>query len=239
MYKYEIIKLIILLAISLQCFGQKNINKDMLYPDSNISIEYHNDFTKAHYPTRISKFIKKPITYGGIVFLGNSITEEGNDWEVKFNKKGISNRGISGDITDGVLARLNEINFYKPKAVFLLIGLNDLWSLHENGVPSINYIENNIINIVNGIKNGSPKTKVFVQSILPTKNSQFISPINRINNFLSLNENNYNYQFIDLHSSFINSKGLIKSNLTYDDAHLTENGYKLWVENIKDIVNSL
>ena len=37
------------------------------------------------------------------------------------------NRGISGDFTNGVLARLEEITHYKPKAIFLLIGVNDLF----------------------------------------------------------------------------------------------------------------
>jgi len=211
---------------------------DTLYPNSNLLIKNHNDFTKKHYPKRIAEFRKTPLINGGIVFLGNSITEQGEDWGTKINMDGVSNRGISGDITDGVLKRLNEIFFYKPKAIFILIGLNDLWSFYKNlGVPSIDYINNNLIKIVTAINNGSPETIVFVQSIMPTRNNFFVSPINEINNFLKLNESKYNFQFIDLHSSFLDSEGLLKFDLTYDDAHFNKKGYALWTENLKDIIS--
>ena len=58
-----------------------------------------------------------------IIFIGNSITEGGKNWSEKFNIPNIRNRGISGDVTDGVLERLDEIIFFKPKAVFILIGI--------------------------------------------------------------------------------------------------------------------
>ena len=69
-------------------------------------------------------------------------------------------------MTDGVLARLDEIIFFKPKAVFLLIGINDLWNVSPN-IPDIEYIGNNIIEIAKRIKQKSSKTKVYVQTILP------------------------------------------------------------------------
>jgi len=232
--------LLVLMFVPLVSFGQNEIDYDILYPDRSILIKFHNDFTKNHYPNRIAEFKKNPLSSMGIVFLGNSITEEGGDWGKKINMDGVSNRGISGDTTDGILERLNEVFFFKPKAIFILIGINDLWSFHNDlGVPSINYIENNIIKIVKAINNGSPETMVFVQSILPTKNAFFVSHINKINNFLKQNKNKYDFEFIDLYSSFVDSKGLIKFDLTYDDAHLNEKGYAVWVENLRDIISLL
>ena len=66
------------------------------------------------------------MNFNEIVFIGNSITEGGKNWSEKFNIPNIRNRGIGGDVTDGVLERLGEIIFFKPKAVFILIGINDL-----------------------------------------------------------------------------------------------------------------
>ena len=43
---------------------------------------------------------------GGIVFLGNSITEQGGDWGKRLGWSSLKNRGISGDVTEGVLRDL-------------------------------------------------------------------------------------------------------------------------------------
>jgi len=75
-----------------------------------------------------------------IVFLGNSITQDDN-WDSLFNNHAFYNRGISGDVTDGVLQRLGEIVYVKPTAVFIEIGINDLF----NNSLSAERTANNII----------------------------------------------------------------------------------------------
>ncbi|MAJ52268.1 MAG: GDSL family lipase [Flammeovirgaceae bacterium] len=220
-------------------FSQAQLAYD-LYPSRDIIIKYHNDWTKKHYLERIEEFRKDPLGTGSIVFLGNSITEQGKDWGEKFGFKNLKNRGISGDVTDGLLARLDEIYFYKPKAIFVLIGLNDLWNFYNGeGIPSRTYIGNNIFKIIKKINVGLPETLVFVQTILPTRNDFFVDDIIEINKFLKRNDDDLNFQIIDLHSSFVDSEGLLKIGLTYDDAHLNKRGYDLWVECIKHIVHSL
>jgi hypothetical protein len=57
----------------------------------------------------IREFKSNPLNFNDIVFLGNSITESGKDWSKRLNYPNIKNRGIGGDVTDGVLARLDEI----------------------------------------------------------------------------------------------------------------------------------
>ena len=54
-----------------------------------------------------------------------------------------------------------------------------------------------------------------------------------------MNEDNSIYKVIDLYSAFANDKGFIKSDLSYDGVHLSERGYKIWVDFIKPIVHSL
>lgn len=60
-----------------------------------------------------------------IIFLGDSIIDFCN-WHELFGKYNIKNRGISGDIINGVIDRLEEIVETKPKKIFLMIGTNDL-----------------------------------------------------------------------------------------------------------------
>ena len=60
-----------------------------------------------------------------LFFKGNSLTEQAGDWSKRLNIATVKNRGIAGDITYGVLQRLNEIWYYKPTAVFILIGINE------------------------------------------------------------------------------------------------------------------
>ena len=58
------------------------------------------------------------------MFLGDSITE-GGLWDAWFQELPALNRGIGGDTTEDILARLDSA-IDQPTAVSLLIGTNDL-----------------------------------------------------------------------------------------------------------------
>ena len=82
------------------------------YKKSELRIPNHTPDQKEFYYKRCADFDKMPIGFKKIVMLGDSITEGGEDWNKYFKSNNIVNRGISGDTTLGVLARLNEIYFY-------------------------------------------------------------------------------------------------------------------------------
>ena len=100
------------------------------------------------------------------LMLEYQITAEGEDWGRRFGYSKIKNRGIGGDVTYSVLARLDEIIYFKPRAVFLLIGINDLWN-NTPTIPKPAYIGTNIIKIADIIKRRSSDTKVYIQTVLP------------------------------------------------------------------------
>ena len=129
---------------------------DSLYPPLSLMIPYHSDWTKVHYPERIASFKKDPLKAGDIVFLGNSLTEQAGDWSKRLNNPIIKNRGIAGDVTYGVLQRLNEIWYYKPTAVFILIGINDMF----NESLTADYIAANNLKIAEIIRSKSPNTNL-------------------------------------------------------------------------------
>ena len=109
MYRKILIQLLILIIITNSEYALSQTNFEVIYPSKNTIINYHDRWTKNHYKKRIKKFKKNPINPGDVVFIGNSITEGGKDWGGKLNIANVKNRGISGDVTDGVLVRLGDL----------------------------------------------------------------------------------------------------------------------------------
>ncbi len=231
------------------CTGSKPAIQYDLYPPADAKIKNQVDWQKELYTKRIDQFKKEPIGNDKIVFLGNSLTEGGGNWNEKFGTNNIVNRGISGDITEGVFARLGEIYRYKPRAVFLLIGINDIFNaLHpQRGKITTQYVAQNIIRIADKIKSQSPSTKVFIQTVLPVNKEIYLKdkgwfpehsvPLNnQINEINRLIKKQNKYPVIDLHSAFINRHGNMNEIYTTDGVHLNEAGYKRWVDFLMEYV---
>jgi lysophospholipase L1-like esterase len=210
-----------------------------LYP-FEAKIKYHSDWTKNHYVVRLNQFSSDPAKDDDIIFIGDSITEGGREWSSKFNITNIKNRGISGDVTDGVIARLGEIFYFKPKAVFIMIGVNDLFNLHyKKEIPSPEYVGNNVLSIIEQINEKSPETKVYLQTLLPTHEDFMNQNILKVNTMLKQQKGERSYILIDLNASFKNDKGFLKEAFTYDGVHLNENGYDHWVKILKPMISSI
>ncbi|MDB5119097.1 MAG: hypothetical protein JWN56_315 [Sphingobacteriales bacterium] len=194
-------------------------------------------FIPEHYAKRIEIFEKQPIVPGRIIFLGNSITEMG-DWKKLTGDTTVINQGISGDITYGVLKRLDDVIIRKPSKIFILIGINDIGKDIPPAVIADNYRK-----IINQINSESPSTKVYVQSILPVnpqvKNfpQHYDKPekIAQSNALIKKVALNLNCTFINLIPLFSDKQGRLKNNLTKDGLHLTSDGggYDLWINYLK------
>jgi len=102
-----------------------------------------------------------PIRAGETVFLGDSITSDG-DWEAAFSHLDSRNRGIAWDTTADVLERLDESLDGPPATVVLMIGTNDLFI----GVPHAQTVRN-VAHVLDRIAEASPDTRTIVQSVLP------------------------------------------------------------------------
>ena len=191
------------------------------YPDSIFTTYYHQ---------RYSLFKSLPDSKRDIIFLGNSIND-GSEWAELFNDVRIKNRGISGDITTGILHRLKEVTSRKPAKVFLMIGINDL----GRGVSPDSVVKN-ILLINDYILQESPSTKVYIESILPVNASfgKFAGQVTkgvqvlRSNELLKAAASKHRYEYIDLHSKFVDAQGLLDAKYTNDGLHLTGAGYQHW-----------
>lgn len=206
-----------------------------LYPSPNVVIQYHSEWTRNHYIQRIAEFKTTPLQTGDIVFLGNSITELGGNWGQRFNNPKVKNRGIAGDVTEGVLNRLAEIYYYKPRKVFLKIGINDLF--HPELTSE--YVAGNIQIIVNKIHLESPETKIYVQTLLPTSNNTALkAKIAATNTIIKNSIQTSYYQVIDLHPLFADTNDLMIGSYSTDGVHLTEAGYTVWQNYVQWFVNN-
>ena len=233
-------------------FGLLNIscthNLYKLYPHELTNIEGQVKWQSDLYFPRIATFKQSPVGFNKIVFLGNSITEGGGDWNKRFNTKNLINRGISGDFTSGVLARLDEVTYFQPTAIFLLIGLNDIFGINDPLISS-DYVFRQINKIANIINTKSPKTELYIQTILPVDEKKYLKvkgsyPMHNkplpekiidINNKL-LNSSQKNYSVINLYKHFINDDNDVKGFLFRDGVHLNEKGYELWTKILKKYI---
>lgn len=185
-----------------------------------------------YYQQRASLFRSLPIHKGAIVFLGNSITD-GSEWTELFPEKPILNRGISGDVTRGVLARLDEVARHTPSKVFLLIGINDLAAGR-----AADQICRDIYLIVRQLRQQSPGTKVYVQSILPVHSGykKFASIADKgelirlINRVLAGSATAHHYTYIDLHTQMADGAGELRGEFTNDGLHLMGAAYVHWAK---------
>ena len=223
----------IIIFISLNFLNSQSQN---LYPNIGTEIMFQPEWAKKLYYERIEVFKQDTLRFNQIVFLGNSITEGGKDWNEKFGVVGISNRGISGDSTDGVIARLNEIIHFSPKAIFLLIGINDIYN---ELTPSTDYVANNILKIIKRINHELPETKIFLQTILPVEKEVYKDKIIEVNGMIKTFVSQSKFEIIDLYSIFVNEEGKMKKELSYDGVHLNDKGYSVWVDYIKPTVLNL
>lgn len=223
---------LLLSGLQNSCSQQEEDNRDLgdfqIYPPEDIEISTHTAWTRGHYPTRIDEFKQNQLDFGDIVFLGNSITEQAGSWRDKLDIRNAKNRGIAGDTTEGVQARLGELFYFKPEKVFILIGINDLF--HPSMTPEL--ISENIVEIVNQIHQYSPNTDIFVQSVLPTTTESLIENIIAVNTILQDNASQHPYQYINLYEDFVLEDGKMDLSLSYDGVHLNDAGYEVWIQNI-------
>ncbi len=193
----------------------------------------------TYYYQRATLFEQLPITNQDIVFVGNSITD-GGEWSELFSDARIKNRGISGDISMGVYDRLDAIVNGQPRQIFLMIGINDL--ARDISTDSI---VANIERIICKIQCSSPRTLIYLQSVLPVNDcfgafqnhTKHAGEIKNLNNKLFALTKKRDITFVDLYTHFV-IPGTEKMNpeFTNDGLHLLEKGYLKWAELIKPYI---
>lgn len=202
---------------------------------SGAQAKWDSAFRPNNYALKVDLFRSYPDQSSDIIFLGNSITA-GTDWMELLGRTDVRNRGISGDISFGVLQRLDEVTEGKPAKVFVLIGINDI----SRNIPD-SHIVANYRKIIQRIKSESPATKIYFHTLMPVNNSftQFKNHYNKDEHILFVNEQirklcaEEKITVIDLYPHFLNAEKKLDPKYTIDGLHLNAEGYKLWASILK------
>jgi lysophospholipase L1-like esterase len=210
---------------------------------------------KEHYPQKIWHYFKKPaqeenkkLSYwlnrdqlfkalphdsNSIVFVGTSLTENFELTEI-FHQCNYKNRGITSDVTEGILNRLDPIILDQPNKILIEAGINDL----GKGVGETQMLSNYKA-IIDRLQRECPKTQLLIQSIFPVankglypnyNNSATNAAIVRANKALQALATNKGIIFIDLYPNFT-TNGQIKSEYVIEDGiHFNGAAYNLWAQ---------
>jgi len=196
---------------------------------------YDTNYVNWYYQQRMELYNSIPAEDHDIVFLGNSITERG-EWQELIPGKTVANRGIGGDITFGVLARIDNVVALKPGKLFLLIGINDIGRFFP-----VELIVENYEKIIKELRNGLPRTTIYVQSVLPLNESVLQydylkghrERILKLNSEIQRLAREHNLVYVDLHEVFANESGDLRPEYTSDGIHVNSRAYIDWVAFLK------
>lgn len=182
-----------------------------------------------YYRHRVSVFQSLPETDSLIVMLGNSLTNDA-PWAELFPMGYVINRGISGDMVEGIMQRLDEVAADHPAKIFLQTGANDfvadknlsavkLWGRYEK--------------LIQAIHKQMPGTHLYVQSMLPVNPKSehyegYNERVAELNKLLEAGGERYDYAYVDIASRLTDEKGDLRDDCTFDGLHLNADGYFLW-----------
>lgn len=206
-----------------------------LYTQAQERKEYDTD----HYRERIAYFGQNKIGENKIVFLGNSLTE-GGQWDKYFPEAAPVNRGISGDNTEGILNRIDEIAGSYPAQLFILAGINDI----SQNIPNKQIIKHYRY-IIQRVKDQSPETAIYIQSLLPINNDfgHYKRLIGKEKQIIKLNKelkklaSKEKIIFVNINPLYMDDQGKLDAQHTNDGLHLTETAYSIWVGELQKYIH--
>lgn len=187
-----------------------------------------------YWDQKTSLFEILPIYDTDIVFVGNSITDGGIFNEL-FGMDNVKNRGIRSDVITGVEKRINQVTSGHPAKIFLLIGINDVSHGH-----SVAELARRYERLVKRIREESPDTQLYLQSVMPINNSfgRYKGLVGKEKTIVGLNEqikriaSENGAEYIDLWPYLADSQGRLKREYTFDGLHLNGRGYRAWTDGI-------
>ena len=194
----------------------------------------------SYYKEENLKLVREGIKEG-IIFMGDSITEEwGRIMPEFFSNKQYINRGIGGQTTPQMLIRFRQdVIDLNPEAVIILAGTNDIAG--NTGPSSVKMIIDNLMSMAEIAC--KQNILVFMSSILPVFrypwNKSIIEPFKKIaeiNNFMKDFSNREKLVYVDYHSHMVDSRPGLKLELTTDEVHLNQAGYMVMSEIVKKVI---
>ena len=172
---------------------------------------------------------ERDIKRGSIVFAGDSLTASWKTLESDFSGTKVANRGIGGDVSRGLLFRFEQdVLGLRPKAIVILIGINDLTARQ----PASDTLAN--VRLMLEIKQTQqPLVPVVLCTVPPSANPN--APVDEqqrrlLNQGLrQLAENSKLVSIVDLHAALSTPQGAPDSQyFSSDQLHLSAAGHARW-----------
>ena len=184
---------------------------------------------------KLQLFLQENETYSDyqvdVAFLGDSLTD-GYDLELYYPQYLVCNRGIGGDTTFDLEARLQtSVYDLKPKVVVMLIGGNNLSTMFDN-----------YERILIGLQKNLPQSQIVLLSL--TSMGQEWGKGNQLASYnnvkIKMLADQYGFTYVDLYSPLLNMEtGEIYAEYTTDGGHLTSKGYEVLTAQITPVLEKL
>ncbi len=191
------------------------------------------EFLQQYYKDKSASFAEENKTLGevDVAFIGDSLTD-GYDLKKYYPDMTVINRGIGGDTTHGVIARLDtSVIEPAPRVIVMMIGTNNLVDMFTD-----------YEDILAELKSRLPDTHVVLLSIPPAsgdyvqRNGQIA--INNVK-IESLAEK-YGYAYVDVFTPLFDfERDELRAEYTTDGIHFTPLGYEVITAEVKPVLEDL
>ena len=182
---------------------------------------------------------RREIDRHALVFVGDSITEGwGDGFRGQFGGLKLANRGISGDTSRGVLARLgHDVMDLEPVGIVLLVGTNDI---EEGAAPEV--IAANVRLILGQIRERRPDVPVIVCDVFPSAASMRrpSGVIRKVNELVAKVTPGFpNVTRVETWQLFATVQGDARPSEFPDLLHLNDAGYARWAAALRPLLATL
>jgi lysophospholipase L1-like esterase len=164
-----------------------------------------------------------------IVMLGNSITREG-EWAELLMRSDVVNRGISGDVLAGFLARVDLIIQLTPEVVFVEGGINDLAA--DRSPEYVAELYEELL-----LKLKQKDIRPVVTLTFYVRHATHLNPeVTKLNALLKAVCDKHQIHYIDI-NPVLAPEQILLPQFTYDGLHLSAEGYAVWRNAILEYLN--
>ena len=191
------------------------------------------EFLQQYYKDKSASFAEENKTLGevDVAFIGDSLTD-GYDLKKYYPDMTVINRGIGGDTTHGVLARLDtSVIEPAPRVVVMMIGTNNLGDMFTD-----------YEDILAELKSKLPDTHVVLLSIPPAsgdykeRNCQIAINNVKIKGLAK----KYGYAYVDVFTPLFDfERDELRAEYTTDGIHFTPLGYEVITAEVKPVLEDL
>ena len=170
------------------------------------------------------------------LFLGDSITYK-YDLDKFFPDMPVINSGVNSNKTIDIMNDIKKrVYDYNPSKIFLLIGTNQLVNQTDEE------IFDEIVELTETIHENRKYAHIYVESIYPVNGNidnkhtkiRKNKRIRKINEMLEDYSKNSCIDYIDIYSKLADDEGNLKEEYTYDALHLTDEGYQVVTDILKE-----